>query len=95
MKKRYVVVFGVRLLGYDRLTGSYTLPLVLFEQLPVYRDEHVFLTETAARRFVISDKSIETKIKISRWLNSNRGLEWKSEKAIMDWWEPECIIFKK
>ena len=54
-----------------------------------------FLTETAARRFVISDKSIETKIKISRWLNSNRGLEWKSEKAIMDWWEPECIIFKK
>lgn len=31
MKKRYVVVFGVRLLGYDRLTGAYTLPLVLFE----------------------------------------------------------------
>lgn len=26
MKKRYVVVFGVRLLGYDRLTGAYTHP---------------------------------------------------------------------
>lgn len=25
MKKRYVVVFGVRLLGYDRLTGAWSI----------------------------------------------------------------------
>lgn len=90
MGKRYVVKFGAQLLDTD-FDGIYTI--VPFQKLPVYTDEYVFLTEEAARKFSASEKSAIIQAEITKWLNSNEGLDWEFKQEQQGTWCSKCVIF--